>query len=266
MTFGVKRRSLSYRRHRPDDGAMSLREHLREFRKRAGIAAGAVVLAGIFGFIASDSVIAAAAHPLLELHNGNEAGLNFTRVGEAFDLRFKIATTAGIVLAAPVWLFQLWSFLVPGLTKRERRIGMLFVGLAVPLFFSGAAFGWLIVPHIVVLLASFAPAGSTTLLTAIQYYDFLLKFVLAVGIAFVSPLVIIALNAVGVLSARSIIRGWRAALVIIIIFSAAVTPASDMLSMGLVALPLCVLYVGAAAWAAVHDRRLARRAAKVLTV
>ncbi len=243
---------------------MPLREHLREFRNRAAVSAIAIVVAGIAGFVFSDAVIAAAAAPLLELHNGNAAGLNFTRIGEAFDLRFKIATTTGVVLAAPVWLYQVWAFLVPGLTRRERRAGVLFVGLAVPLFVSGAAFGWWIMPHIVVLLAGFAPAGSTTLLTAIQYYDFLLKFVLAVGIAFVSPLAIIALNAVGVLSARSIIRGWRVALVVIIVFSAAVTPASDMLSMALVALPLCVLYAGAAVWAAIHDRRAARRAAALV--
>ncbi|MFF0909474.1 twin-arginine translocase subunit TatC [Microbacterium enclense] len=260
MTLAPRRRFLGSA-GRPSDGAMSLREHLREFRTRAMISAIAVLLTGIVGFLLSDVIIQAAAAPLSELDLGDHAALNFTRVGEAFDLRFKIALTAGIVLATPVWLYQLWAFLVPGLTPRERRAGVLFVGIAVPLFVSGAAFGWWIMPHIVVMLAGFAPEGSTTLLSATQYYDFLLKLVVAVGISFVSPLAIIALNAVGVLSARSIVRGWRAALVIIIIFSAAVTPASDLLSMGLVALPLCLLYAASAVWATLHDRRLARRTA-----
>ena len=98
------------------------------------------------------------------------------------------------------------------------------------------------------------------MLTAGQYFDFLLKLIVGIGISFVSPLALVALNAVGVLSARTIIRGWRVALVVIIFFSAIVTPASDVMSMLLVALPLCVLYLGAAVWTSMHDRRKARRA------
>lgn len=239
---------------------MPLLSHFAELRRRIAISAAAVVVAGIAGFALSDVVIEAAAAPLTHIQRPSLTGLNFTRLGEAFDLRFKIAMTLGIVLSAPVWLYQVWAFLVPGLTSRERRIGIVFVGTAVPLFLAGAWFGWIVVPQIVTLLAGFAPVGSSTMLTASQYFDFLLKLIVGVGISFVSPLGIIALNAVGVLSARSIIRGWRVALVVIIIFSATVTPPSDMMSMALIALPLCLLYIGAAAWAWVHDRRAARRA------
>lgn len=240
---------------------MPLLSHLAELRRRTAIAGAAVVIAAVAGFALSDVVIAAAADPLAHVQGPSLAGLNFTRLGEAFDLRFKIAMTLGILLSAPVWIYQVWAFLVPGLTRRERRIGVAFVASAVPLFLCGAGFGWLVVPQIVGLLAGFAPAGSTTMLTASQYFDFLLKLMVGIGVAFVSPLGIIALNAVGVLSARSIIRGWRVALVVIIVFSAAVTPPSDLMSMGLIALPLCVLYLGAAGWTLLHDRRAARRAA-----
>ncbi|MDQ1137896.1 sec-independent protein translocase protein TatC [Microbacterium sp. SORGH_AS 1204] len=239
---------------------MPLLSHLSELRRRAAISAIAVLVTGVAGFALSDVVIAAAADPLAHVHGPSMTGLNFTRIGEAFDLRFKIAMTLGVVLASPVWLFQTWAFLVPGLTSRERRAGITFVGLAVPLFFAGTCFGWLVVPQIVELLAGFAPSGSTTMLTASQYFDFLLKLVVGVGVAFVSPLAIIALNAVGVLSARSVLRGWRVALVVIVIFSAAVTPPADLMSMLIIAFPLCVLYVIAAAWTWLHDRRAARRA------
>lgn len=242
-----------------DGGRMPLLAHLSELRRRVTICAIAVAVAGIAGFAMSDLVIAAAAEPLRHLQGPSLAGLNFTRIGEAFDLRFKIALALGIVLAAPVWIFEGWAFLVPGLTSRERRAGLLFVATAVPLFFGGVAFGWMVVPQIVTLLAGFAPAGSTTMLTASQYFDFLLKLVVGVGLSFVSPLVLIALNAVGVLSGRTIVRGWRVALVVIIVFSAAITPPADLLSMLVIALPLCALYAGSAVWTWLHDRRVERR-------
>lgn len=238
---------------------MSLSSHLSELRRRLVVAGAAVLVSGVLGFLLSDSVITAAAAPLLDLSGPSAATLNFTRLGEAFDLRFKIALTLGIVISAPVWIWQVWAFLVPGLTSRERRIGIGFVCAAVPLFLSGVAFAWIIVPQVVSLLAGFAPAASTTMLTASQYFDFLLKLLVGIGVAFVSPLALVALNAAGVVSARSIIRGWRIALVAIVIFSAVVTPASDVMSMLFISLPLCLLYLGAAAWTWAHDRRTARR-------
>ncbi|KEP76395.1 hypothetical protein HR12_00160 [Microbacterium sp. SUBG005] len=238
---------------------MSLPSHLSELRRRLVIAGAAVLVSGVLGFLLSDSVITAAAAPLLDLSGPSVTTLNFTRLGEAFDLRFKIALTLGIVISAPVWIWQVWAFLVPGLTSRERRIGIGFVCAAVPLFLSGVAFAWIIVPQVVSLLAGFAPAASTTMLTASQYFDFLLKLLVGIGVAFVSPLALVALNAAGVVSARSIIRGWRIALVAIVIFSAVVTPASDVMSMLFISLPLCLLYLGAAAWTWAHDRRTARR-------
>lgn len=240
---------------------MPLLSHLSELRRRLVITAAALLLGGVAGFVLSDAVIAAAAEPLSHVHGPSVATLNFTRLGEAFDLRFKIALTLGIIFSAPVWIWQTWAFLVPGLTSRERRIGVGFVCAAVPLFLLGVVFGWMIVPQVVNLLAGFAPASSTTMLTAGQYFDFLLKLILGVGVSFVSPLALVALNAAGVLSARAIIRGWRIALVVIVVFSAVVTPASDVMSMVFVGVPLCLLYAGAAMWTWAHDRRVARRRA-----
>ncbi|PTT21088.1 twin-arginine translocase subunit TatC [Microbacterium sp. HMWF026] len=239
---------------------MPLLAHLSELRRRLTLCAIAIAVAGVAGFALSDLVIEAAAGPLRQVQGPSLTGLNFTRIGEAFDLRFKIALTLGIVLSAPVWIFQGWAYLVPGLTSRERRGGMVFMATAVPLFFCGVWFGWSVVPQIVTILAGFAPSGSTTMLTASQYFDFLLKLVVGVGLSFVSPLVLIALNAVGVLSGRTIVRGWRVALVAIIVFSAALTPPADLLSMLIIAVPLCALYGGSAAWTLLHDRRVERRA------
>lgn len=235
---------------------MTLLAHLRELRRRVSIAAAAVLLAGVAGFFLSDPIIEAAAEPLQQITRG---GLNFTTLGGAFDLRFRVAMTVGVLLASPVWLWQLWAFLVPGLSSRERRLGLAFMSTAVPLFLLGGLFGWMLMPHMVMLLTGFAPADSSSMISASEYFDFLLRMVLAIGVAFVSPVAMVALNAVGVLSAQAILRGWRVALIAIVIFSAVVTPASDVLSMGLVAAPLIVLYAATAMWTWLHDRRAARR-------
>lgn len=241
---------------------MALRAHLGELRRRATISAAAVLVGGVVGFVLSDFVIAAASEPIGRIA-AIDASLNFSTIGGPFELRVKIALATGLILSSPVWLYQIWAFIVPGLTSRERRAGIVFVAIAVPLFASGAYAGWTVMPNIVLLLAGFAPEGSSSFLTASEYFDFLIKLVIAVGIGFVAPLVLVALNAVGVLRASSILRAWRFAIVVIVVFTATVTPAADVLSMFLLAIPMIALYFGAYAWCALHDRR-ADKAASLL--
>lgn len=237
---------------------MPLLDHFREARRRLLICALAIAAGGIVGWVLSDPIIQAGAAPISSIPRV-DAALNFTTVGAAFDLRFRVALTAGIILASPVWLYNVWAFIVPGLTAKETRYGILFAVLAVPLFVSGAITGWIVMPNIVQLLVSFAPPDTATLLSASEYFDFLLRLTVAVGVAFVAPLGIVALNAAGVITARSVIGAWRFAIAAILIFSAAVTPSADLLSMFLLAAPVILLYFGAYAWCAIHDRRLERR-------
>jgi sec-independent protein translocase protein TatC len=110
----------------------------------------------------------------------------------------------------------------------------------------------------VLLLAGFAPDGSATLVTASTYFDFVLKLVLALGVAFVLPVFLVLLNLAGALSGRAILRSWRIAILAVIVFTALVTPSADVLSMCLLAVPLLGLYFGAAGLAVLHDRRVAR--------
>jgi sec-independent protein translocase protein TatC len=139
-----------------------------------------------------------------------------------------------------------------------------FLAASVPLFFAGVTAGWLVLPNIVVLLTSFAPEQSSTLLTAKVYLDFALKLVVAVGVGFVLPVFLVLLNFIGVLSAKAIIQGWRWAIVTIALFTALATPAADVVSMILLAIPMIILYFVAAGIAAINDARLAKRAAKLL--
>jgi len=246
---------------------MSLGEHLIELRKRLGIIGLSIILAAIGGWFLADPVWEALSDPIIEIakERNRDAEINYTTVTEAFDTKIAIAMVLGIVMAAPVWLYQVWAFFVPALMKKERRLALGFLAAAVPLFLAGVTAGWLVLPNIVILLTGFAPEQSATLLTAKVYLDFALKLVLAIGVGFVLPVFLVVLNFVGVLEAKSIIKGWRVAVIIIALFTAIATPAADVVSMVVLAIPMVILYFIAAGIAAIHDRRQAKRNAELVT-
>jgi sec-independent protein translocase protein TatC len=245
---------------------MSLGQHLVEFRGRLVKAALAIAVASVGGFFVADYVWSLLAAPLMDVANdsGRIAQINYTSISEAFDTKIAIAMTVGIVASSPIWLWQIWSFITPALVRRERRFAFGFLLTAIPLFLAGCGTGWWLFPHVVELMTSFAPDGSTTLLTAKYYLDFSIKFVLAIGIGFVLPVFLVLLNFTGVLSAKAIIKGWRWAVVGITAFTALATPAADVVSMFLLAIPMLGLYFLAAFIAWIHDRRVARKLAKAV--
>jgi sec-independent protein translocase protein TatC len=242
------------------DTRMSLAGHLRELRKRLIISAIAILVAAVVGFFLAPIVIDALRIPINQIAQDRNATIVYTTVTGAFDLRIAIAVTIAIVIASPIWLFQIFAFMVPGLTGKEKKYIFGFFFSAVPLFFLGAASGWYVFPHMVQLLTSFSSSQEATYLDARTYYDFVIKLVLAVGIAFVMPVFLVLLNFVGVLSAKAIISGWRIAILLIFLFTAIATPAADIISMFLLAIPMIVLYFIAWIVAVFHDRAAARRA------
>ncbi|MFD3444657.1 twin-arginine translocase subunit TatC [Microbacteriaceae bacterium 4G12] len=240
---------------------MSLGQHLLELRKRLFIAGIAVVLAAIIGWFLSDYILNALRNPILEVgqDQGRNATLNYQTVTSAFDLKLQISLYAGIIISSPVWLYQIFAFLVPGLTRKEKRYTFGFFFSAVPLFLAGCVAGWWVLPHIVELLTRFAGAQDSSLITAKDYFDFVLKLVLAVGVAFVLPAFLVLFNAMGILSGSSIIRSWRMAILAITVFTAIATPAADVMSMFLLAIPMVLLYLLAAGIALLNDKRRARK-------
>jgi Tat protein translocase TatC len=150
----------------------------------------------------------------------NAVTLMFATVTSAFDLRVRIAFAVGVLISAPVWLWQIWAFLMPGLTRKEVRYTIGFVAAAVPLFFAGAFTGWLILPHLVELMAGFTPNGASNFYDAKYYYDFVFKLLIVVGVSFVLPVFLVALNLAGVMSGKAILKGWRIAVLISIVFAA----------------------------------------------
>jgi sec-independent protein translocase protein TatC len=245
---------------------MSLGQHLVELRKRLTRGALAIVAGTVGGWFLYDIVWALIRDPITRIAaaRNEDAGtiaLNYSSITGAFDVRIQIALTIGIVISSPIWLYQIFAFLVPGLTGREKKYTFGFFFSAIPLFLGGVAAGWFVLPHIVEIMYSFVPTGSTTFYDTKYYLDFVLKLVLATGIAFVLPVFLVLLNFIGVLQARTILKGWRWAILAITIFTAIATPAADVVSMILLAIPMIVLYFAAVAVALLHDRGVERRAA-----
>ena len=246
------------------EGRMSLGQHLLEIRKRLFISAIAVVLFSIAGWFVTGPVFDAIQEPVRAMSKSHQASINFAGIGTAFDIRLQIAFTIGAVVSSPIWLYQVFAFLVPGLTKKEKRYTFGFFFTAIPLFLAGCAAGWYIFPHIVGVLGSFVPTGSASLIEARDYLSFVLKLVLAVGVAFVLPVFLVLLNFLGIVSAKAIIVGWRWAILLIFIFCAVATPSADVGSMFLLSAPMIVLYFAAAGVAGWHDR-VARKRSEALS-
>ncbi|MEO8907400.1 MAG: twin-arginine translocase subunit TatC [Microbacteriaceae bacterium] len=251
------------KRSKNSEGRMSLGQHLVEVRKRLFRIALGVVVGAVAGWFLYDFVWGAMSAPVKALATAQHVQINYTNITAAFDLHMQVAIYTGIAISSPVWLYQIFAFLVPGLTGKEKRYTFGFFFTAIPLFIAGCAAGWFVLPHIVTLLTSFAPKGDATLLTASDYFSFVLKLVLAIGVAFVLPVFLVLLNFMGILSARGILKAWRIALVVILLFTAIATPSADVISMFMLAVPLVVLYFGAAGVASIHDRRLAKVASRI---
>lgn len=244
---------------------MSLGQHLIELRKRLFISAIAIVVGAGLGWWLTDLFVwDAIQEPVQRVAEaqGSDTAIIFPTISSGFDLLLQIAFTLGVVISSPVWLYQIFAFLVPGLNQRERRFTFAFFATAIPLFFAGCAAGWFVLPNIVKLMTSFVPEGALSLLTAKEYIDFVLKLVVAIGIAFVVPVFIVLLNAAGILSAAAIIKSWRVAILVIVLFTAIATPSADVVSMFMLAIPMIALYFAAWFIAHLHDRRVERRNAR----
>lgn len=262
VTTSARPAAVSHRPTTPSTG-MPLSSHLREARTRSLRAVAALLVGVVVGYLLSDEVMALVRAPITALAESRDASLNYDSITGAFDLTLKIALFSGIALSSPVWMYELFAFLAPGLDRREKRYTFGFLAASVPLFAGGCAAGFLLFPHMVEMLASFASTEDSTLLQASYYVDFILKIVLATGVAFVLPVFLVMLNLLGVLSARTIARSWRIVVVAIVLFSAIVTPAADVLSMFLIAVPMTALFLAALLIAWLHDRATRRRLSAV---
>lgn len=243
------------------EGRMALKEHLIEARNRLFKSAIAVVVGTVVGFFIYNPVLEAMSKPVRDINEieGRNAALNFDGVGSPFDLMIQISVFLGLVIASPVWLYQLWAFITPGLKVKERRIALGFIAVAVPLFIAGLGLAWLILPSAVRVLTDFTPEGFANLITVPVYITFLLRLMLAFGIAFLLPVVLFGLNLVGIIKGKQVLKSWRITVFLICLFAAMAAPGGDAMSMFYLAVPLLLLFFVAIALCLMNDKRREKR-------
>jgi sec-independent protein translocase protein TatC len=248
------------RRKRAPDGRMSLGDHLRELRRRFVIAAVAVAVGSVLGWIEYDWLFNQIMEPLRKLaaERHGLVNINFGGITQPFTVQLQVALFVGVIVASPVWLYQVWGFIVPGLTKREKRTTMLFVAAAAPLFLGGCFLATKIVPRAVEVLLGFTPQGAANLPDAALYLTFVTRFILAFGLAFLLPVFLVGLNVAHVLPARIMLKGWRIAVILIFVFSAMMTPTPDAWTMLALAFPMIAFFYAAVGISALLDRRRSR--------
>lgn len=244
---------------------MPLAAHLRELRIRLTRSVLAIVLASIVAAFFYKPLFDLVTNPFNAIAEDYQARgynltLNFQGIGDPFSYALKICSMAGIFAASPVWMYNLWAFVAPGLHQREKRYGIAFVMVSVPLFLSGAVLAYFFLPKGFDLLIGFNPAPErvANIIGLDNYLSFVLRMFLVFGIAFVLPVFLVALNLAGIVSGRSLLRAWRPVILGSFVFAAVATPSGDPYTMTALAVPMLLLYYLAAAISLLTDRRRRR--------
>ncbi len=244
-----------------DDARMSLTEHLRELRWRLLISVIVIVIGFVVGFVYYEEISRVLTDPYtstvrrLAREQGVKSQAIVAGVATPFLLQMKVALVSGIVLASPVWLYQIWAFIMPGLHRTERKWTMLFAAIAGPLFLAGVALGYYVLPKGLAVLIGFTPDQVTNLVDLNGYLSFILRILLVFGISFEIPLFVVLLNLAGVVRARHLSR-WRSWIVFgTFIFAAVATPSTDPITMLMLATPMTILFLISEQIARFVDRR-----------
>jgi sec-independent protein translocase protein TatC len=262
----VGERFVQSQRQQNPEGRMPLMDHLRELRNRvlkialglvAGMTVGLIFFTPVWHFIERPLCSA-----VIRGHTGcNTLGVNQLVLNgplDAFYLRVKVAVVVGVILSSPVWLYQIWAFIAPGLYAREKRWSYIFLGTAVPLFLIGVTFAYLSLGRSMHYLLGLTPTGVQNLIQVDLYMGFVMTMLLAFGIAFEVPLLIVMLNLAGILTHERF-RKWRRVILFAVFLIAGIAnPSPDPITM-LILGGACAALVEVAefiVWS--NDRRRAR--------
>ena len=239
----------------PDDAKMPFLAHLDELRKRLIVSFSAIGIGFVLVFNLRERFIQYLQWPLTTdvvmghrfpflgfQHKPPIAKLTALGPAETLWTHFKVAFIAGLLVAIPVVLYELWRFIAPGLLPKERRFALPFVALSTAFFFLGVAFCFFIVlPMALQFLLTFDPSIQQTPRFS-EYVDFILKFLLAFGVIFELPLAMVIAARIGIVTPQFLSRNRKYAILVNFIIAAILTPTPDVFNQCLMALPMCVLY------------------------
>ncbi|MFI9173437.1 twin-arginine translocase subunit TatC [Streptomyces lincolnensis] len=256
------------------EGRMPLAEHLRELRNRLAKALLAITLGAVLGAVFYEDIINLLTEPvqdavgcskpfteLAKTSSGACGNITMSGLMGPFTLMIKVALTAGVVIASPVWLYQLWAFVAPGLHRHEKRYSLAFVAAGFPLFMAGAWFSYHVLPTAASVLLDFTPDDTVNLLPLDDLLDLVTRMVIVFGLSFELPLLLVMLNLTGVVGGRRMLGWWRGMIMGVTVFAAFATPTVDPVSMLSLAAPIILLYFVAVGFSLMNDRRRRRREA-----
>ena len=248
---------------------MSLGDHLRELRYRVifslvWIVLGMIVIAvfynQVYGFLTQPWL--QARDMLSETNPELSTQMVLSGVTTPLILAMKICGVGGLILASPIWLYQIWAYIVPALLAKEKRLAVGFLSVAIPLFLFGVLAAYWVLPQGIAVMMQFTPQGVdiTNLFEINNYLNLLVQMMLIFGIGFLVPVFVVALNMIGVVSGDQLKKVRTYVIFGTFVFAAIATPGSDPFSMIALAVPMSLLFVGAEVICRVNDRR---RAAKL---
>jgi sec-independent protein translocase protein TatC len=263
---------LPFRRGSHDpEGRMSVLDHLRELRRRVIVVAIIVAAGAVLGWYLYPDTLSFLKHPYCSVPykhrfpgndpNPDDCALIYTGVLDGFTTRLKVAAISGAVFTAPLWLYQIWGFITPGLKKNERKYTVIFLVASTLLFIAGISLAYLVLAKGLRVLVLQSGSGVVAFLTVNSYLSFVVLLLTVFGLAFELPLLVVMANLAGVLPARLLRKSQRIAIFLIFLFAAVATPSTDPFTMTAMAVPMCILFEGAVLFATVHDKRKAARRA-----
>ena len=243
---------------------MSLIEHLRELRSRLFKASVAIVIGTVAAWGFYPQIFDILSQPVNEIvekaqANGRDVRLVLGGVADAFILQIKVSVVTPLLITCPIWIYQLWRFITPGLYRKEKLRAYLFAAVATPLFVGGAVLAYLLLPLGLSILFGFTPLGVGNYVPVDRYLSFFLRMVLVFGISFLTPLFIVMLNIFDMLEAKAITSRWRVVVLGVFAFAAVATPTGDPVNMTLLAAPVLLLISIATFIAWLNDKRRARK-------
>lgn len=213
-----------------DGSVMSLVDHLSELRKRLALSILAVLVGGFVGFLVARDIVLLLTGPLPEIA-GQTYKVQFLTVSGPFLLYMKISIVVGILLALPVILYELWAFVAPGLTPKERRSALPWIPMAVVFFILGVGVAYVTLPYALGFLTSWTIAGTTAFLPSAEaYFGFVTLIFLVFGAVMEFPIVLVLLSKLGILSVDRLKSSRRIVILGIVIFAVVVTPGGDPIS------------------------------------